>query len=55
MKVKFWRGELYPVYGVGIGGYSGNEGEIPEDLWKRYLEAREQFSDLLSEVEEYLG
>ena len=46
--------EWYPVYGEGLFGH-GRAVDIPADLWGRYLEARERFSDLLSEVEDIVN
>ena len=55
MMIRFWRGELYPVYNEDRTNIAGNKGEIDEALWKKYLKARETFMEILDEVEESLG
>lgn len=55
MNIRFWRGELYPVYSEDMTNIAGNKGEIDEKLWKKYLKARETFMEILDEVEEALG
>lgn len=54
MMVNIDTSEWYPVYGEGLFG-SGRAVDIPADLWGRYLEARERFSDLLTEVEDIVN
>jgi hypothetical protein len=50
MKVKISKAEWYPVFNEG--GYGDDEVEIPEELWKKYLEARRSFSDLWAEIQD---
>lgn len=49
MKVKISKEEYYPIY-VEEEEWFEYEVEIPEELWKRYLKALDEFKKLKAEV-----
>lgn len=51
MKVYIAKLELYPVYSDSKF-YCGKEIDVPEDLWNKYLLAKDTFLDLLYELED---
>ena len=52
MKVRLITSDLYPVHSEAIRIENGTEVEIEDGLWRRYCYAKDEFYELLDEVED---